>query len=955
MMHLSSKQYQQIHHAIHDDAHRSSFGYVTAGCSAESDLGSFSDLAARIISTWPSPHIFDAGCAIGFRVDAAPAISQASERKCAFRGLGRLTDPIAGSYDLIACIEVLAQLPRGDVDFAIRNICSATTRVLFSAAPDDLAGPALDKPRSPIDWLRSFAEHGFAPVACFDPSFLRPWAIALEKRERAPHDDLLLVHAELIAARIDAWKNSETLRAELTATRRHLHEAVDSLATRHAALSAKKPRIGLFQRFSRFHRRLRYLQQSIFFDPGWYARKYEDIGEGVDPAVHYLTIGRKDGRDPGPVFSAEGYLEANPDVGETHYDPLVHFERYGKYEGRPMAFRFEGIEPLVFENMPRPRTQKRRPSTSPAPESAATYQDWITRCDTLDDDDRQGILTHLETLTYQPLISVIMPVYETPAALLRQALDSVRAQLYPHWELCIADDASPSPHVAAILAEYAACDARIRFVRRDVNGHISAATNSALRVASGEFIALMDHDDLLAEHALYHVVVELNRTPDADLIYSDEDRVDENGRRHDPYFKTDWNPELFLGHNMVSHLGVYRRSLIEKIGGLRLGLEGSQDYDLALRVSRETSPERIRHIPAILYHWRSSTVKSSFSESQLQRCVDAARRAKSDHLRATGDDSIIEPHPFLPQWERVRRMVPTPAPLVSLIVPTRNRADLLRPCLDGLMRRTAYPNLEIIVIDHDSDEPETRELLREASLDPRVRVMPYHGAFNYSDMNNKAVAIAHGELIGLLNNDVDIIDSDWLDEMVALASRSEYGVVGAKLLYPDGSVQHGGVVLGVGGVAAHLHPGLGAKDAGYFGRLQLASNVSAVTGACLVVRKAIYDEVGGLNAADLTVAFNDVDFSLKVAARGYLNAWTPFALLFHHESPSRGTDLQPEKAARFRREVLYMQRTWGKTLEADPFYNVNFSLANSNFELAIPGRRIKPWMVASPGIAPWRP
>jgi GT2 family glycosyltransferase len=232
--------------------------------------------------------------------------------------------------------------------------------------------------------------------------------------------------------------------------------------------------------------------------------------------------------------------------------------------------------------------------------------------------------------------------------------------------------------------------------------------------------------------------------------------------------------------------------------------------------------------------------------------------------------------------------------------------------------------------------------------------MPYSGVFNYSDMNNKAVAIAHGELIGLINNDVDVIDPDWLNEMAALASRPENGVVGAKLLYPDGSVQHAGVVLGVGGVAAHLHSGFGAKDTGYFGRLQLASNVSAVTGACLVVRKAVYEEVGGLNAAHLAVAFNDVDFSLKVAAKGYRNVWTPFALLFHHESPSRGTDLQPEKAARFRQEVFYMQRTWGNILETDPFYNVNFSLGSSNFELVIPGRRPKPWMASSPALAPWR-
>jgi GT2 family glycosyltransferase len=539
-----------------------------------------------------------------------------------------------------------------------------------------------------------------------------------------------------------------------------------------------------------------------------------------------------------------------------------------------------------------------------------------------------------------------MPTYETPPRLLREALDSVRAQLYPHWEMCIADDASPSSHVEAILAEYAALDSRIRFIRRDANGHISAATNSALSLAKGEFIALMDHDDVLAERALYEVAVELGLHPDADIVYSDEDRIDESGRRRDPYFKTDWNPELFLGHNMISHLGVYRRSLIEKIGGLRIGLEGSQDYDLALRASREAGSARIRHIPAILYHWRVSIEQPSFSQEQFQRCAKSARRAKLDHLRALGEDAVVEQNPHLPDWDRVRRQLPDPPPLVTLIVPTRNRADLLGPCLNGLMNRTDYKNLEIIVVDHESDEPDTLALLRDVARDPRVRVMPYHGAFNYSDMNNRAVGIARGELIGLINNDVDVINSAWLNEMAALAWRPENGAVGAKLLYPDGRVQHAGVVLGVGGVAAHVHLGAMANNQGYFGRLFLISNVSAVTGACMLVRKSLFEEVGGLNASDLTVAFNDVDFSLKVAAAGYRNVWTPFALLYHRESSSRGSDADPAQEARFQREVRYMRDRWGETLRVDPFYNINFSLDNPGFERATPPRRAKPWLAS---------
>ena len=572
-----------------------------------------------------------------------------------------------------------------------------------------------------------------------------------------------------------------------------------------------------------------------------------------------------------------------------------------------------------------------------------SYETWVKKCDTLKARDRKDIKKHIARLAYQPKISVVMPAYEPNERWFREAIESVRAQLYENWELCVADDASPSDTVVRALGEYAGIDSRIKWMRRERNGHISAATNSALTLASGEFVALMDHDDILPEQALYEVVVELNDHPDADLIYSDEDRIDDAGNRFDPNFKTDWNPELFLCQNMFSHLGVYRRSLIEEIGGLREGFEGSQDYDLALRASRKTTPAHIRHIPAMLYHWRGSTDGHSFSQKQLDKCIEAARRAKTEHLRALDDDGIVEPHPTISYWERVRRPVPEPAPLVTLIVPTRNGAHLLRPCLDGIFHRTNYKNFEIIIIDHESDEKETIELLQEAARDPRVSIMRYQGEFNYSDMNNKAVALARGELIALINNDIDVIDPDWLTEMVSLAVRPEYGAVGAKLLYPDGSVQHAGVILGIRGVAGHFHVYADKDDLGYCSRLQITSNVSAVTAACMVVKKSIFEEVGGLNAVDLKVTYNDIDFSLKIAARGYLNVWTPYALLYHHELPSRGRDLDPAKAARFQSEIRYMKTTWREILERDPFYNVNFSLKSPNCDLIMPSRRVRPW------------
>ncbi|HEX5377400.1 MAG TPA: glycosyltransferase family 2 protein [Phenylobacterium sp.] len=581
--------------------------------------------------------------------------------------------------------------------------------------------------------------------------------------------------------------------------------------------------------------------------------------------------------------------------------------------------------------------------------TAYEYDQWVVENDTLDDADRAAIAAHVARMADPPTISVVMPVYDTDPRFLREAIGSVRGQLYPHWELCIADDASPGEATWALLQEEAAGDPRIRLVRRETNGHISAASNSALALATGRFVALMDHDDVLPAHALYEIAAEIQAHPDAELIYSDEDKIDEDGHRFDPHFKTGWNPELLLGQNMVKHLAVVRRDLIERLGGFRLGFEGSQDFDLALRIGEAIPAAHIRHLPAILYHWRQRTSARSFSETELDRCLAAARRAVAEHLERTGAKGAnVDPLPNAPAYLEVKRAPPSPAPMVSIIVPTRDRASLLKRCIDGVLRQTDYQPFELIIVDNDSVEPETLALFRTAAKDPRVRILPAPGPFNYSAINNRAVAEARGEIVLLLNNDIAMIEPGWLTEMVAQAARPEVGAVGARLLYADGRLQHGGVILGVGGggnphVAGHLYSGARSMEKSYFNHLRLARNVSAVTAACLALRRSVFLEAGGLDEENLPVAFNDVDLCLKIGALGYQIIWTPRATLYHLESASRGADTEPVAADRFRAEIAYMRRRWGPVLDDDPFYGPNFDKQHVDYRLAFPPSRARPW------------
>ena len=608
------------------------------------------------------------------------------------------------------------------------------------------------------------------------------------------------------------------------------------------------------------------------------------------------------------------------------------FRNHGAAGGSPVKAVRRALE-IVRQNGVKDLAARLRGVDRPTgPSDILNYQKWIERFDTLDEAGTRLIRERVRALSAPPLISVVMPVYDTPEALLTGAIDSVRAQIYENWELCVADDRSTKPHIRTVLERYAAADPRIKVVFREENGHIAHATNSAFALASGEWVALLDHDDLLRPHALAEVALEIGRHRDAQLIYSDEDKIGPDGRRYDPYFKPEFSPELFRSQNYFNHLTVHRAENIRDVGGWRPGFEGSQDYDLNLRIVERVDPSTIRHIPKVLYHWRAVAGSTAVDGSEKTYAYSAGLRALEEHVERLGLPASVGGAPDTPFY-RLRFSIPEPKPLVSLIVPTRDRVELLRGCVESIRDKTEYGNYEIVVVDNGSRESETLAYFAELAKAPNIRVLEYDRPFNYSAINNFAVGQAGGDIVGLVNNDIEVISPDWLDEMVSWAVQPDIGCVGAKLYYANDTIQHAGVILGLGGVAGHSHKHFPRDHPGYFFRLKVVQNLSAVTAACLLVRRSVYEEVGGLNEDDLTVAFNDVDFCLKVGKAGYRNVWTPYAELYHLESISRGAEDDPQKIARFQGEKNYMKATWRDEIHNDPYYSPNLTRNREDFSL----------------------
>ncbi|MFI5035497.1 MAG: glycosyltransferase family 2 protein [Acidimicrobiales bacterium] len=568
---------------------------------------------------------------------------------------------------------------------------------------------------------------------------------------------------------------------------------------------------------------------------------------------------------------------------------------------------------------------------------ADPYGQWNESFAKFDDELRRRLTLRAGLIEDPPTLSVVMAAYNTDRGYLAQAMESVLDQVYDRFELIVADDASTDPTVREVVEGYARRDARVRLVTREENGGISAASNSAIAAATGEWLVFMDHDDTLTPWALLHVALAIESNPSAQLLYSDEDKLRERGRLFMPYFKSDFDPLLLLGQNYVCHLTTVRRGLVERLGGLRSEFDGAQDWDLVLRVDEAIERRDVVHIPLVLYHWRSHEGSTSKTSDAKPWALDAGRRAVAAALArrgVAGEVFEVEGTGFA----EVRFALPDPAPRVSILIPTRD-GRLLERCVDSVLERTTYPDYELVIIDNGSVERSTDRYL--ARLGERVRVLRDDRPFNYSALHNHAVPQTTGEVLLLLNDDTEVLEGEWLAAMVAQLLQPGVGAVGAKLVYPDGRVQHAGVLLGPNALAGHVGQFQSRHDKGYFGRMALASEFQAVTAACLAVRRATWDRLGGLDES-LRVAFNDIDFCLRVQAGGERVTYTPRAELVHHESASRGDDQSGPNFARFMREVLWMRDRWGLQILHDPYYNPNLARGHRLFELAYPPR-VSPW------------
>lgn len=519
------------------------------------------------------------------------------------------------------------------------------------------------------------------------------------------------------------------------------------------------------------------------------------------------------------------------------------------------------------------------------------------------------------SLKYSPSFSLITIIDGFSPKLLNKTIESVCKQTYPNWELWLVIlDENP------IIDEYVNKDSRLKVKLLKRDSSFADNINETIKSAKGEFIAFLNQNDELAPNALFENALLLNQSPQADMIYSDEDKINLEGLRYDPHFKPNWSPDLFYSMMYTSQLGVYRRSLINEIGGFKEGFEGAENYDLVLRLIERTN--QIYHLPKVLCHQHNS---ENFNNNP------AKIKALSEYFKRL-DITTEVTSGLTKNLLRVKRKFSV-QPKVSIIIPTHNRADLLKKCLDSIQKHTIYNNYEIIVVDNNSYENETLDYLTEISANTQIRVIKYPHPFDFSAINNFAANQADGELLLFLNNDTEVISNEWLEAMIEHTVRPEIGAVGARLLYPNNTVQHAGVILGIGGIADHSHKHFSDQHSGYFGRAKAIQNVSAVTGACLMVRKSIFTELGGFNEKDLAIAYNDIDFCLRIRQKGLLNIYTPYAELYHYESLSRGYEKTSEKALRFQREREYMLKNWKEILQSDPYYNPNLTLEKEDFSI----------------------
>lgn len=559
-----------------------------------------------------------------------------------------------------------------------------------------------------------------------------------------------------------------------------------------------------------------------------------------------------------------------------------------------------------------------------------SYQKWIRH----HLPDRNELEKQKKTsFGYRPKISFVVPLYKTPEKYLRRLTESFQEQTYSNWELCFSDGSGAQSPLTELLKELTAKDNRIKYVSHEESLQISENTNSAIEIATGDFIAFADHDDELTPNALFECVKAINEKPQTLVIYTDEDKMSMDGHKFfQPHFKPDYNPDLLCTVNYICHLFVVSRKVIEKVGGLRSEFDGAQDYDFVLRCVEAVKDEEICHIPKILYHWRCHEDSTAENPESKLYAFEAGRRAVQAHYERTGIHAEVFKGEYLGLYRT--KFIRDHDPLISIIIPNKDHIDDLKRCMESIEQKSTYKNYEYIIVENNSTDSATFEYYKKLEAEnPKVRMVYWDGVFNYSAINNYGASFAKGEYLLLLNNDTEIINPDCLEELLGYCMRKDVGAVGARLYYEDDTIQHAGVVIGFGGIAGHCFAQQKRGTTGYCHRIICAQDYSAVTAACMMVKKSAFDAVGGLSE-ELAVAFNDIDFCMKLRKAEYLIVYNPYAELYHYESKSRGLEDTPEKVARFNKEIATFEKKWPEILEnGDPYYNPNLTLKSQDFSL----------------------
>ena len=884
----------------------------------------FRKIAQRIVEDLHPKTVLDAGCAMGHLVAALRdlgvaaygidiseyAISMVREDVRPFCAVGSLADPLPATlperFDLIVSLEVLEHLPEADGKKAIANLCAHTDLFLFCSTPDDFEDPTHINVQPTAYWADLFAKNGMFRNFDYSPSYITSYAALFARKDAQA--DLVRAYEQFLA---DRERSSRDFWSSAVADKeQHIRNQEGTLQSLNRALEDQKQQLHALQNeLERTAAELERTAAELEHYQQHYQASINQREELKRDLTHYKGLYDSVERSISWRLTApcRAVMNATRKIfGLFRYRHLV-----GK--GFRSLFR-NGFRATWVKAKYKIRQLSALPQTQ-----KALYT------------EEELALQKTVKFPRDVKISILVPLYNTPEQYLREMIQSVLDQTYGNWELCLADGSDEAhADVGKTVREYARRDSRILYQKLEKNLGISGNTNACIHMAGGEYISLFDHDDLLHPAALYEVMKAIC-DQGADFIYTDENTFHLTpADAYCPHFKPDYAPDTLRANNYICHLTTFQASLLETVGEFRPECDGSQDFDMVLRLTEQA--KKIVHIPKILYYWRSHPNSVASGIGAKPYVIAAAKKAISDHLERVGlKGEVLDS--AVPSMYRLRYEL-TEEPLVSILIPNYEHKAELKTCLESIYKKTTYPNFEILVIENNSSSREIFDYYDEIQQKwVNLRVITWDSYFNYSAINNFGARYAAGSHLLLLNNDTEVISPDWIQEMLMYSQRPDVGAVGAKLYYPDNTIQHAGLGLGLLTLAGHLHRNFDRNHPGYMGRLSYAQNLSGVTAACVMIRKEVWDAVGGLDET-FEVAFNDVDLCMRIRAAGYLILWTPFAELYHYESKSRGLDEAPEARKRFVGEVERFQTRWAKELAAgDPYYNPNFSLDKEDFSL----------------------